>query len=212
MKTQEQIDCRGEFYQLDLEMAFSTQDDVFNSVETAVNETFSGLSNWKKDEPSYRRIPYKEAMLVYGTDKPDLRNPLVIKDVTGIFQNIEFNAFKGKTVRVINVPNCSDQPRSFFDNMGDFAIKELGAKGLAWIKVNEDLSMSGPIAKFIDEESKNKMFELTSSKANDCVFFIAEHEKIAAKQAGAIRDEIANRLDLLEKEAYRFAWITDFPM
>lgn len=202
----------GEFYQLDLEMSFSTQEDVFNAVETVINETFDKLTDWKKDKPEYRQIPYKEAMLTYGTDKPDLRNPLVIKDVTEIFQGIEFNAFKGKTVRVINVPNISEQPRSFFDNMGDYAIKELGAKGLAWVKINEDLTMSGPIAKFIDEKSKDEMLKITGSKPKDCIFFVAESLHVAEKQAGAVRDELAKRLDLLEKETYRFCWITDFPM
>ena len=201
----------GEFYQLDLEMSFATQEDVFHVVETVINETFDKLSDWKRDKPAFTRIPYKEAMLTYGSDKPDLRNPLVIKDVTEIFQNVEFNAFKGKTVRVINVPNCASQPRSFFDNMVDFAIKEIGAKGLAWLKVNEDLSMTGPIAKFIDEESKNKIFEITGSKPNDCIFFVAEELRIAEKQAGAVRIELGKRLALLEKEIYRFCWITDFP-
>ena len=202
----------GEFYQLDFEMSFATQNDVFEVVETVMNNTFSKLSTWKKDEGAFRRIPYKQAMLDYGSDKPDLRNPLIIKDVTEVFQNVDFNAFKGKTVRIINVPNCSSEPRSFFDNMGEFAVKECGAKGLAWIKVNEDLTMSGPIAKFIDEDAKNKIFEIAGSKVNDCIFFVAEQEKIAAKQAGMVRDEIAKRLDLLEKETYRFCWITDFPM
>ncbi|MCL2383741.1 MAG: aspartate--tRNA ligase, partial [Oscillospiraceae bacterium] len=202
----------GEFYQLDFEMSFATQDDVFKVVETMIGNTFSKLSTWKKDGPEFRRIPFKQAMLDYGTDKPDLRNPLMIKDVSEVFQSTEFNAFKGKTVRVINVSGCSDQPRSFFDNMGDYAIKECGAKGLAWVKVDESMGLIGPIAKFIDEDSKNKIFEITGSKANDCIFFVAEQEKIAAKQAGMVRDELANRLDLFEKEAYRFAWITDFPM
>jgi len=202
----------GEFYQLDLEMSFSGQEDVFNTVQTVINETFEKLSDWKRDKPDYRRIPYKEAMLTYGTDKPDLRNPLVIKDVTEIFQNIEFNAFAGKTVRVINVPNSANQPRSFFDNLGDYAIKELEAKGLAWVKVGENMELSGPVAKFIDEKSKKEMLKITGSKVNDSIFFIAESLKIAEKQAGAIRDEIARRLDLIEKETYRFCWITDFPM
>jgi aspartyl-tRNA synthetase len=202
----------GEFYQLDLEMSFSGQEDVFEVVETVISDTFNNLSNWQKDKPQFRRIPYKEAMQKYGSDKPDLRNPLIINDVTEIFQNIEFNAFKGKTVKVINVPKCGSQPRSFFDNMGEFAVKELGAKGLAWLKVNDDLSLSGPIAKFIDENAKNKMFEITGSKPSDCVFFVAENEKIAIKQSGEVRIELGKRLDLLEKEIYKFCWITDFPM
>jgi len=202
----------GEFYQLDLEMAFAEQDDVLTAVEIVIDDTFGKLSNWKKDNAKYRRIPYREAMRDYGTDKPDLRNPLIIKDVTEIFQNTEFNAFKDKTVKVINVPNIAGQPRSFFDNMSDFAIKEVGAKGLAWLKVNDDLSLSGPIAKFIDEKSKNEMFEITGSKPSDCIFFISETERIAEKEAGVIRDELAKRLDLFEKETYRFCWITDFPM
>ncbi|MCL2341871.1 MAG: aspartate--tRNA ligase [Firmicutes bacterium] len=202
----------GEFYQLDLEMAFAEQDDVFNVVETVLNDTFGELSKWKKDSPKYKRLPYREAIRDYGTDKPDLRNPLILKDATQIFQSTEFNAFKGKTVKVINVPDIASQPRSFFDGMGDFAVKELGAKGLAWLKVNDDASLSGPIAKFIDDSSKNAMFEITGSKPGDCIFFIAEAEKTAEKQAGVIRDELGKRLDILEKEVYRFCWITDFPM
>jgi len=202
----------GEFYQLDLEMSFSGQEDVFKVVETVINETFENLSDWKRDKPEFRKIPYKEAMLTYGTDKPDLRNPLVIKDVTELFQNIEFNAFKGKTVRVINVPNTAEQPRSFFDNLGDYAIKELEAKGLAWVKVNPDLTITGPIAKFIDDKSRDELLKITGSKPADSIFFIAENLRVAEKQAGAIRDEIARRLDIIEKETYRFCWITDFPM
>ena len=193
-------------------MSFATQEDVFAVIEKVLPETFSELSSYITDKGPFIRIPYKKAMLDYGSDKPDLRNPLLIKDATEVFQNTEFNAFKGKTVRVINVPNIADQPRSFFDNMGDFAIKELGAKGLAWIKVNDDMTMSGPIAKFIDEESKNKLFEITGSAAADCIFFIAEETKIAEKQAGAVRCELGNRLDLLEKDTLRLCWITDFPM
>lgn len=202
----------GEFYQLDFEMSFATDEDVFSVLEKVISETFTELSDFKSDKAPFKRIPYKEAMLTYGSDKPDLRNPLIIKDATDIFQDIEFNAFKGKVVRVINVPNCGEHPRSFFDNMESFAVKELGAKGLAWLKIEDNLELVGPIAKFIDSESKRKLFEITKSKPNDCIFFMAEKKKIVEKQSGEIRNELARRLDIIEKDVYRFCLITEFPM
>ena len=202
----------GEFYQLDMEMAFATQEDVFSVMEEVIYNTFKEFSNKRVAEYPFPRIAYRDAMLKYGSDKPDLRNPLIIQDVTEIFQNIEFNAFKGKTVRIISVPNCCDNPRSFFDGMTEFAINECGAKGLAWLKVNEDRTFQGPIAKFIDDESREKLLTQTNTNSNDAIFFIAEKPGIVEKLAGQIRTELGNRLNLLEKDVYKFCWIVDFPM
>ena len=148
----------GEFYQLDYEMSFSTQEDVLKVMEEVLPYTFKKFTNWKVDEGPFVRIPYNEAMEKYGIDKPDLRNPLIIQDVTKVFENSEFNAFKGKTVKAIVVPNGATQGRKFFDKMGEFATtEEVGAKGLAWTKIEQDGSVTGGIAKFITDEIKEKL-------------------------------------------------------
>lgn len=201
----------GEFYQLDMEMAFATQEDVFSVVEEVLYGLFTEFSSWKVTEKPFIRIPYKEAMLKYGSDKPDLRNPLIIDDVTDLFLGTELDVFSGKTVRVIPVQKCASQPRSFFDKMVDFAVAS-GAKGLAWIKVNDDLSMAGPIAKFISEEVQREITLKLNAKPGAALFFIAEEETRASSIAGAIRTELGQRLDLLEKEVYKFCWVFDFPM
>ena len=201
----------GEFYQLDFEMAFATQDDVFEVLEEIYSETFTNFTNWTVSRTPFERIPYKEAMEKYGIDKPDLRNPLIIQDFTKIFENCEFNAFNGKTIKAIVVPNGAAQGRKFFDNMTTFAVEEVGAKGLAWVKVDEEGNFAGGIAKFITEEIKEKMME-AGVKKNDSIFFIADELKTAQKIAGQIRIELGNRLDLIEKNAYRFCFIVDFPM
>ena len=201
----------GEFYQLDMEMSFATQEDVFEVMEEVMYDTFTKFTN-KKVDKKFVRIPYNEAMEKYGTDKPDLRNPLIIQDVTEIFQHVELNAFKGKTVKIISVPNCAETPRSFFEGMTDFAITECKAKGLAWLRVNEDRTLQGPIAKFIDDESREKMLKQTNTNAGDALFFIAEQKRLAQLLAGQIRAELGKRLDILEKDVYKFCWIVDFPM
>lgn len=202
----------GEFYQLDMEMAFSTQEDVFKVVEDVVYNTFKEFTNKKIGKTPFIRIPYKEAMLKYGSDKPDLRNPLIIQDVTEMFQNVKFNAFKGKTVRIIVLPNATEVPRRFYDGMVDFAVSSCGAKGLAWLKVNKGNELQGPIAKFIDEESKEMLLKQIGAKAGDALFFISDEKEVAENIAGQIRTELAIRLDLLEKDSFRFCWIVDFPM
>ena len=202
----------GEFYQLDMEMAFATQEDVFEVMEPVMYNTFKKFGGKKVAEYPFPRIGYREAMLKYGSDKPDLRNPLIIQDVTEIFQNIEFNAFKGKTVRTITVPNVQDVPRKFYDGMTEFAIEECGAKGLAWLKVLEDRTLQGPIAKFIDDEAREKMLTSTNTNSGDAIFFIAEKPGVVETLAGKIRQELAVRLDLIEKDVYKFCWIVDFPM
>ena len=202
----------GEFYQLDMEMAFATQEDVFSVIEEVMYNVFKEFSNIKVGDYPFPRIPYREAMMKYGSDKPDLRNPLIIQDITNIFENTDFKAFAGKIVRVIVVPNGAENPRSFFEGMTDFAVQECKAKGLAWLKVNEDRTLQGPIAKFINEEATEKMLTQISAKAGDAIFFIAEQPGIVEKLAGQIRTELGIRLDLLEKDIYRFCWIVDFPM
>lgn len=202
----------GEFYQLDLEMSFASQEDVFSVVEPVMYETFTKFSGKKVSQYPFKRISYKEAMLKYGTDKPDLRNPLEIVDVSDLFEKLELNAFKGKIVRIIAVHNVKDEPRSFFEGMTDYAIKDLKAKGLAWLRIMEDRSFQGPIAKFIDEESKEKMLKRTNSKEGDAIFFIAEKSGRVEELAGEIREELGKRLGLIDENSFEFCWIIDFPM
>ena len=203
----------GEFYQLDFEMSFATQEDIFKVIEEVVPYTFKKFTNWKVDEGPFIKIPYKEAMEKYGIDKPDLRNPLIIQDVTKIFEKSEFNAFKGKTIKAIIVPNGASQGRKFFDKMGEFAITdEVGAKGLAWVKIEENGEVAGGIAKFITEEIKTQLEKEYQAKENTAIFFIADEFEKAQKIAGLIRIELGKRLDLIEKNIYKFCFIVDFPM
>ena len=202
----------GEFYQLDMEMSFATQEDVLQVMEEVIYNVFKEFSDKKIAEYPFPRIPYKEAMLKYGSDKPDLRNPLIIQDVTDIFEKIDLKVFNGKIVRIISVPEGSSQPRTLFEGMTDFAIKECKAKGLAWLKVGEDRSLQGPIAKFIDDASREEMLTRTNTKAGDAIFFIAEHEPIVSKLGGQIREELGKRLEIIDESEYRFCWIVDFPM
>ena len=203
----------GEFYQLDFEMSFATQEDVFKVIEEVVPYTFEKFTNWKVDKGPFIRIPYREAMEKYGIDKPDLRNPLIIQDVTKIFKNSEFNAFKDKTIKVIIVPNGAEQGRKFFDKMGEFATtEEVGAKGLAWTKLDNEGNVQGGIAKFITEEIKEKLEKEYGLEKNSSIFFIADEFSKAQKIAGLVRIELGKRLDLIEKGVYRFCFIVDFPM
>ena len=202
----------GEFYQLDFEMAFSTQEDVFIVIEDVVPSVFKKFTDWKVDEGEFIKIPYKEAMEKYGIDKPDLRNPLIIQDVTSFFENTEFNAFKDKTIKVIIVPEGANQGRKFFDKMGEFAVEECGAKGLAWTKLNAESELEGGIAKFITPEIVENLKENYGLKENASMFFIADEFKTAQKIAGLVRIELGKRLDLIEKNVYKFCFIVDFPM
>ena len=203
----------GEFYQLDFEMSFATQEDVFKVIEEVVPYTFEKFTNWKVDKGPFIRIPYKEAMEKYGIDKPDLRNPLIIQDVTKCFEQSDFKAFEGKTIKAIVVPEGAKQGRKFFDKMGEFAItEEVGAKGLAWTKFEEDGSVQGGIAKFITDEIKEQLKSEINVKQSDAIFFIADEFTKAQKIAGLVRIELGKRLDLLEKDVYKFCFIVDFPM
>ena len=203
----------GEFYQLDFEMSFATQEDVFKVIEEVVPYTFEKFTNWKVDKGPFIRIPYREAMEKYGIDKPDLRNPLIIQDVTKLFENSEFNAFKDKTIKAIILPNGAEQGRKFFDKMGEFATtEEVGAKGLAWTKLDNEGNIQGGIAKFITEEIKEKLEKEYGLEKNSSIFFIADEFSKAQKIAGLVRIELGKRLDLIEKGVYKFCFIVDFPM
>ena len=202
----------GEFYQLDMEMSFATQEDIINTMEPVIYNTFKKFSDKKITSTPFRRITYKEAMLKYGTDKPDLRNPLEIVDCTDVFATLELNAFKRQIVRVIATHDVADRPRSFFEDMTNFAIKDLKAKGLAWLRILDDGSFQGPIAKFITEEAKQTMLERTNSKPGDCLFFIAEVPGVVEKLAGQVRSELGKRLGLIDNNRFDFCWIVDFPM
>ena len=202
----------GEFYQLDIEMSYATQETIFSVVEPVIYKTFKKFSSKKVSKAPFKQIKYKDAMLKYGSDKPDLRNPLEIVDVTDVFEHLELRAFKDMQVRIISTHDVADQPRSFFEGMTNYAISDLKAKGLAWLRIMEDGSLQGPIAKFISDDAKHEMIRRTSSKPGDCLFFIAEVPKIVDKLAGTIRQELGKRLDLIDKDRFEFCWITDFPM
>ena len=202
----------GEFYQLDMEMSFAEQDDVFEVIEGVIPETFNKFSGKEVTKTPFPRIPYKEAMLKYGTDKPDLRNPLEIVDVTDVFANLDLKAFKDKIVRIIAVHDVKDHARSFFEGMTNYAIDELKAKGLAWIRILEDRSFQGPIAKFITPEAQEEMLKRTSSKEGDAIFFIAENTGRVEELAGQVRTELGKRLNLISNDKFEFCWIVDFPM
>ncbi len=205
----------GEFYQLDLEMSFATQDDVFAVVESLFSGVFRDFSNKVMDTPPFVRIPFSEAMKVYGTDKPDLRNPLRIHDVTEIFRNSSFNAFSnvvkgGGVVRAIPVKNISSQPRKFFDDMVTYA-QSIGSKGLAYIVWSAGEKKS-PIVKFLSAEEITAIEKAGNISDGDAIFFVADKEKKACEIGGLVRTELAKRLDLIEKGSFRFCWIVDFPM
>ena len=202
----------GEFYQLDFEMSFAEQEDVLKVIEDVIPYTFKKFTNWKVDEGPFIRIPYKEAMEKYGIDKPDLRNPLIIQDVTNVFEKSDFKAFENKTIKAIVVDKGAEQGRKFFDKMTDFAkTEEVGAKGLAWTKLEEN-TLTGGIAKFITNEMKEKLEKEYGFQNGDAIFFIADELKQAQKVAGLVRIELGKRLDLIEKNTYKFCFIVDFPM
>ncbi len=211
----------GEFYQLDFEMAYVTQEDVFGAIEPVLRGVFEEFAGFGKDAPwavtsgGFPRIPYDEALLKYGSDKPDLRNPLVIDDIGAVFAGSTFKVFasivaSGGVVRAIRAPGAGAQPRSFFDKLNSWAQGE-GKPGLGYI-VLENGAGKGPIAKFVDEPRLAKLKELTGAVDGDAVFFIADKPEAAWKFAGQARTRIATDMDIVEKGAFRFCWIVDFPM
>ena len=201
----------GEFYQLDFEMSFATQEDVFRVGEEVLSATFEKFApeGAEVTQAPYPIISYKQAMLEFGTDKPDLRNPLRIVDVTDFFQRCTFKPFHGKTVRAINVH--AKLSKGQHEKLLKFA-QSIGMGGLGYLEVKEDMTYKGPIDKFILDDVKTEIAEIAGLQAGDTIFFIADREELAALYAGQIRTELGNRLDLLEKNAYRFCYVNDFPM
>ncbi|CAL9512104.1 Aspartate--tRNA ligase [Streptomyces sp. enrichment culture] len=201
----------GEFYQLDVEMSFVEQEDVFQPIEQLMTELFTEFGNGREVTSPFPRIPFREAMLKYGSDKPDLRAKLELVDITDIFEGSEFKAFAGKHVRALPVPDVAAQPRKFFDQLGDYAVSQ-GAKGLAWVRVGEDGSLTGPIAKFLTEENVAELTKRLSLAAGHAVFFGAGEFDEVSKIMGAVRVEAAKRAGQFEENVFRFCWIVDFPM
>ena len=199
----------GEFYQLDMEMSYSSQEDVMNVMEPVIKNTFKTFSDKKVSDEAFPRIPYREAMVRYGTDKPDLRNPLFIVDVTDFFQKCTFKPFHGITVRAIKVEG--HMSKGFHEKMLEYA-KSIGMGGLGYLEVLEDLSFKGPIDKFIPDDMKKDLLNLADLKVNDTIFFIADQEHMANNLAGQIRTELGKRLNLIDESEYKFCWIVDFPM
>ncbi len=212
----------GEFYQLDMEMAFVEQDDVFNAIEPILHSVFTTFSDFNVTEAPFPRITYADAMSKYGTDKPDLRNPINLSNLTKEFNDdkVEFSAFKkiikeGGEVIGIPAPDSSQKPRSFFDNLNNWARKEMNAAGLGYIVFDESssgLEGKGPIAKFIPSEIQEMILNKSGLKAGDSIFFACAKGKEVYDIAAAARDKIAIDLDLVEKGVFKFCWIVDFPM
>lgn len=213
----------GEFYQLDFEMSFVTQEDVFAAIEPVLYSVFETFGGFRRDvkpvltPAPFPRLTYADAMMRYGSDKPDLRNPLVICDVTDVFKrdDVSFRAFRGVidaggVVRAIRAPKVADRPRSFFDKLNDWA-KDIGAPGLGYI-LFEGGEGKGPIAKFVPAEAQKALRALSSCEDGDAIFFVCDKPLTAAKMAGAARTKIGQDMDVIEKNAFRFCWIVDFPM
>ncbi|MFI6207366.1 aspartate--tRNA ligase [Streptomyces sp. NPDC051041] len=201
----------GEFYQLDVEMSFVEQEDVFQPIEKLMTELFEEFGGGRHVTSPFPRIPFREAMLKYGSDKPDLRAKLELVDITDVFAGSEFKAFAGKHVRALPVPAVQDQPRKFFDQLGEYAVS-LGAKGLAWVRVGEDGGLTGPIAKFLTEDDVAELTKRLSLAPGHAVFFGAGDFDEVSKIMGAVRVEAAKRAGHFEEGVFRFCWIVDFPM
>lgn len=201
----------GEFYQLDFEMAFATQEEVFRVAEEVIGDTFRTFSDKTVTEGPFPRIRYEEAMLKYGTDKPDLRNPLEIVELSDLFVESDFKPFRGQTVRGICVKRAASQSKKFFETMLDYAMG-IGMKGLGYLKGEGGLKFAGPIDKFLDDTLRQQLVDRTGVGEGDILYFIADSKEAAPKLAGQIRAELGRRLDLLEKDAFRFCFIVDFPM
>lgn len=206
----------GEFYQLDFEMSFVTQEDVFAAIEPVLHDVFVEFGNGKTVTPyPFPRISFDESMLKYGNDKPDLRNPILISDVTDVFRNSDFTVFtkmieNGGVVRAIPAPKAASLPRSFFDKLNDWA-RGIGMAGLGYISFSQGAA-KGPIAKFLDQSRLDLLKNLAGIADEDSVFFVCDKPKMAAKNAGHARTKIAQELDIIEKDVYKFCWIVDFPM
>lgn len=209
-------DCRAdrtlEFYQLDFEMSFVDEEDVYKVGEDIFYDTFTHFSDREVSTKPFTRINYKDAMLRFGTDKPDLRNPLEIIDISKIFEESEFKPFRGSVVRAIKVDDLASKSNSWFNEVVDFA-KKLGMPGIGYITVMDDMTFKGPIDKFLTEEDRKELIEQAKLKAGSVLFFIADKkENVAAKQAGQIRTYLGEKLDLIDKNKYHFCIINNFPM
>lgn len=205
----------GEFYQLDFEMAFATQDDVFNALEPVLHKIFTEFSSKTVSPYPFKRIPYEDAMLKYGSDKPDLRNPIEIADVTDVFKDSGFSIFanlikKGSVVRAIPAPNSAQKPRKFFDQLNNWA-QDLGKPGLGYIKFEAD-GAKGPIAKFLTEDQLTQLKKEAGLKEGDSVFFACDAPQAAANFAGTVRTKLGEELELIDSNCFEFCWIVDFPM
>jgi len=201
--------CPGEFYQLDMEMSYATQEDVFSAIEPVMYNTFKEFSDKTISQYPFPRIPYKEAMLKYGSDKPDLRNPLMIIDLTEFFQKCTFKPFIDRTVRAIKV--SKHLSKGFHEKFLEYAMS-IGMPGLGYLEVQEDMSFKGPIDKFIPDEKKQELIKLAELSKGDTIFFIADNEARATEFAGQIRTELGKRLELIDENVFAFCWIVDFPM
>lgn len=199
----------GEFYQLDMEMSFATQEDVFNVMEPVMYNTFKKFADKKIANYPFPRITYKDAMLKYGSDKPDLRNPLYIIDLSDFFKKCTFKPFINRTVRAIKVEG--HMSKGFHEKMLDYAMS-IGMAGLGYLEIQDDMSFKGPIDKFIPDDLKNTLIDLADLQKNDTIFFIADNEKRATELAGQIRMELGKRLNLIDNDVFQFCWIIDFPM
>jgi aspartyl-tRNA synthetase len=209
-------DRSPEFYQLDIEMSFVTQEEIFSTIEPVMYEIFNKFGSKKLHDKNFIRIPYSEAMLKYGIDKPDLRNPLIICDTTNIFVGSGFSIFtsqieKGSIIRAIPAPQTASQPRSFFDKMIEFA-QSNGAKGLAYIIFDENGEAKGPIAKFLSAEKLVELKQIANLQNGDSVFFSCGKAYEAIKIAGLVRIKLGQDLNLIDNSIYKFCWIVDFPM
>jgi aspartyl-tRNA synthetase len=205
----------GEFYQLDMEMAFATQEDVFAVNEKVLHKIFSEFSDKKIDDIPFKRLPYKEALDKYGSDKPDLRNPLIIQDASELFRGCDFKAFagvvaSGGVVKTIAAKGCAERSRKFFDDLIKFA-QGVGSKGLGYLRWI-DGEVQSPIAKFLSEETINQLKELGGAEDGDVMFFIADKAKEATSIAASVRDELGKQLELIDPDVFKFCWIVDFPM
>ena len=200
----------GEFYQLDMEMCFAEQEDIYALGEEIFTDVFKKFSDKEVSTKPFVRIPYKESMLKYGTDKPDLRNPLIIIDLTNEFSETTFKPFKNTTVRGIKVDGIADKSNSWFNELVDFA-SSLGMPGIGYITVNEDMTFKGPIDKFLSDKERENLIKVADLKKGSVLFFIADKYN-AAQLAGAIRDELGRKLNLLDENKFEFCIINDFPM
>jgi aspartyl-tRNA synthetase len=201
----------GEFYQLDFEMAFATQEDVLTVTENVLYDTFTKFSDKKVSPTPFTRLTYADSMLKYGTDKPDLRNPLIISDLSDYFTTVDFAPFKNKIVRGIVAPGCAAMSKSFFEKLLTFAT-DIGMKGLGYISVLAGMELKGPIVKFLSTEKQEELIKMLELKENDTLFFISDVPKLVNKLAGQIRSELAQRLDIIDKTKYELCFIVDFPM